>query len=167
MNLDHATTFLESTARSSGLAFEPDALKAAAAELAATVDRDAAGTFSYTPAGYSTAFRLDKGQQVEIPVGETVAILIRRHAQAAAPKAQAQTPAPPAPSSAPDWTRFSRGPVTDFAKAFAAAEDAKILREIATWANPWAKGQENRTRQAVISNRNPALAAQFKAQAGV
>jgi hypothetical protein len=163
MNVEHATAFLEATARSSGLAFVPETLKTAATELAASVERDASGAFSFTPEGYATAYRIEGGETVNIPVGEHVATLIRRHAKAAAPKAQAQaetpqTSTPVTPPSRDPWAAFGRG--------LAAKHDAIMIRETEQMANPWLSGQINRTNQAIITNKNPDLAARFKKEAG-
>lgn len=68
-------------------------------------------------------------------------------------------------NSASTWYRKANDPLTKIVTGFQAAEDAALAREIAGWPNPWRAGHQNRTRQAVITNKDPARAAQLKAQA--
>jgi hypothetical protein len=160
---------LDATARGSGLTFTQEALTTAAEQLAGAVERDATGALTYSPEAGAAAFRIIAGEVVEIPAADFVAGVILEHAKPipkSTPATAQEAPAPAIPSSAPQWAQRTRGPISDFARALAASEDAAIQREIAGWPNPWAKGSENRTRQAVIANRNTALAAQHKAQAG-
>lgn len=53
----------------------------------------------------------------------------------------------------------------DFTAGLNKAHDAALAAEAATWPNPWAANQVNRTRQAILQNKNPALAAKFRAEA--
>lgn len=155
-------------ARTGGYTLTPEALATITDQIATTLNRDANG-FTYRDEVFNETFNVENGVTVAVPVGEWVAGLMQRHGKPVpkATTADAQaSPAPAIPSSAPEWAQRTRGPISDFARALAASEDAAIQREIAGWPNPWAKGQENRTRQAITSNRNPALAARHKAQAG-
>lgn len=167
MTPETATGWLEQTAKNSGLTFTPAALTAAAEQLVASVERDASGQFAYTNEGYASAYRIEKGEAVEIPIGEHVAGIIRRNAKAVAP-AQVPSPVAASGSPAPALARPKAGAaVSDFGRAFAAMQDAATIREAETWPNPFIAGPNfNRARQQVLINKNPARAAQFKAQAG-
>lgn len=78
-----------------------------------------------------------------------------------------------APAS--EWAKVTIGAYTSYRRAddgmarinasFEAAHDKRAADEIATWPNPWAAQHPNRTRQTIIGNKNPALAAKLKAQA--
>ena len=163
-----AVAWIEATCKNSGLEIDPTALPGVARQIAETVERDAAGRFTYVDAA---PFRIVAGQVVDIPVGEHLGALLQEHTKPiplklSSPSAQA-VPAPAAPSSAPQWAKRGTGAISDFARALAEQQDAALIRESETWGNPWLSGQINRTRQQILLNKNPAMAARFKSQAGV
>lgn len=163
MTPENVIVFLASTAKASGLEFAPDALQAAAEQLAAAVERDATGTLTYSPEAGAAAFRIVAGQVVDIPAADFVAGVILKHAKPV-PKPSAAT-VQDAPTTGLKKIHVET-PIAEFGRQLAAQHDTAMAREAATWANPWKAGQLNRTHQAIISKHHPARAAQFKAEAG-
>lgn len=72
---------------------------------------------------------------------------------------------PGAPTARPGKIEVDT-PIAAFGRSLAAQHAAAMAKEAETWPNPWVKGQENRTRQNIIRNHNPALAARHRAEAG-
>jgi hypothetical protein len=87
----------------------------------------------------------------------------------------ATVPVPAPDQAASDWQVLRVGGSTGYRKAddpmarivagLQASEAAATARQVAEWPNPWVKGVENRTRQQIIINTDPARAARFKAEA--
>lgn len=156
--LDNATTLARSAAASNGLELSPEALSAAADRLAADLTHDA-GQLAFDGAA---PFRIEAGQVVELGLVEHVLAVVREHGRPAA-----------APTSAPQTLTTKPGkpevntPIATLGRAFAASHDAAVVRETEAMTNPWLPGKINRTHQQIISNKNPDLAAHFKAQAGM
>ena len=166
MTPETAASFLATTAAASGLTFPPEALEGAAQRLVDTVERDTSGSFSYLPDAGAAAFRIVGGAVVEIPVGDFLAGVILQAAKPIAPVSAAPAVAT-AGSPPPVPTRPKPGAaVSEIGKAFEAMHDAAMIAECETWPNPWKAGQVNRTRQTIIINKHPTLAARLKAQAG-
>lgn len=163
MTPETVATFLGATARNSGLAFAPEALTAAAEQLAGAVERDATGAFSYSPEAGAAAFRVVAGEVVEIPAADFVASVILKHTQ------PVRTTAPAAAEAAATLATVPKPntPIAAFGRALAASHDAAVLHEAETWPNPFVAGPNfNRTRQQIIVNKNPGLAARYRAEAG-
>lgn len=101
--------------------------------------------------------------------GEAVDAYLNREAAKFAP---VEAPSTPKTSG---YVRFEIGNSASYRRAddalvkitnsFRAAEDAALAREAAEWPNPWAAGHENRTRQSILTNTEPARAAKLKAEA--
>ncbi len=83
-------------------------------------------------------------------------------------------PAEPTPAGR-EWVKISVGGSTGwrhindpFLKVKASIDgsyDSELAAEMKNWPNPWTKGRENRTRQTIMSNKNPAMAAKMQAEA--
>ena len=150
-------------ARSGGYTLTPEGLAIVAERIASTLERDASG-FAYRDEAFNETFRIENGTTVPVPVGEFVAGLMQRHGK--------PTPRPPTAQDAPSPTiRPAKievnTPIAAFGRQLAAKHDAAVLREASEWPNPFLAGPNfNRTRQQVLTNKNPALAAQYKAQTG-
>lgn len=156
-----ATAFVATTARSSGLAIAGDALQVAAAELASSVERDATGAFRYQDEAGASAFQIVDGEVREIPVERFVADVLLKHTRSIATVSSPGTPGAqiaPSPSHYRDYADRI-GP-----KASAKA-DAELSAEVQSWPNPFNEKHLNRTRQVILRNRFPALAAAYEAQA--
>ncbi len=161
MSPEAAQQLAADCARSAGLALTPDALSAVAEQIAATLDRDQAGGFSYTESIFGETFRLDGERAVDVPPGEFIAGLLQKHGRAAAPVSQTSTSDTPPTRSAPrdPWAALSQG--------LTAKHDAAMVRETEKMPNPWLAGQVHRTNQAIITNKNPELAARYRKEAGL
>lgn len=159
-----ATAFVAATARTSGLTITADALQVAAAELAGSVERDGSGAFQYLAEAGAGAFQIVDGEVREIPVERHVANVLLKHTKPLPASVKVSAPEVPRSQIAP-----SPGHYNDFSnrigpKAIAAA-DAKLSAEVAAWPNPFSKQHLNRTRQTVLRNRFPTLAAAYEAEA--
>lgn len=101
-----------------------------------------------------------------VPIGDYIAKAAGGFAKLA--------PAEPTPAGR-EWVKINVGGstgwrhVTDpFLKVKASIDstyDSELAAEMKNWPNPFTKGQENRTRQTVMTNKDPAMAAKLKAEA--
>lgn len=161
MDLASATAFLSSTAAASGLAFGPNALQAAAEQLAGSVERDPAGAFVYSDETGAAAFRIEGGQVHEIPVQDHIARIVLTHAQPIETRAASGEPVAQIVSPSP----HARDYRDRFGSKATAANDAALAAEIQEWPNPFLPQHLNRTRQTVLRNRFPQLAARLQTEA--
>lgn len=155
-----AAAWLLQTAKASRLTFTPETLQAAAEQLAGTVERDPAGGFAYQGEAGAAAFRVEGGQVVEIPVMDHLVGIILAHTK---PAETAPTPGAPAQIAGP--SPAARDYRDRFGSKATAASDAALAAEVQTWANPFDPKHPNRTRQTVLRNRFPELAARYEMEA--
>lgn len=146
-------------AADNGLTLDAEALAAAVARLTADLGLDENLSLAFEIA---TPFNVKHGQVVDVQPFDHALSVIRAHGKPIERK-------PSAPGAAFDApTRPKPGaPVSDFGKAFAAQHDAAMIRVTEKMPNPWLPGQTNRTNQTIITNKNPALAVRYKAEARV
>ena len=98
-----------------------------------------------------------------VPVTDYIAASLAHLAPVAAP---VDKPAPAVTHpTVPSWTRGRSDTLATLGRSFAAAEQAASLAAALDGPNPWAAGHVNRTKQAIIRNLNPALAAELKIKA--
>ncbi|WP_018046195.1 hypothetical protein [Methylobacterium sp. 88A] len=173
MNLADATSIANQFCTQNGIAADQDRLAVLGAALSGAVEHDAAtGRHFVLDTDGSRIARFRDGELVEIDPVEWLSELTKSDPRRPARKAPA-TPAEPADPNA--WVPVKIGsgtgyrraddPMLGILKAIGESHDAALLAEIPTWPNPWSKTHLNRTRQTIITNKNPALAAQLKAKA--
>lgn len=159
MHIQAAKAFAKSAAISNGLSLTEEATNAVAEEIAASLAHDDAGQLIVVDANGNRAVQLVGGQVTSLDVGPWVASLVGRHGKPAAAR-PASTPNRPA-------SRDGIGKLRSGLQAAREAESAAKVAAIVNEGNPWVKGRENRTAQAIVSKNNPELAKQWKAEAGV
>lgn len=116
----------------------------------------------------------DETGTVSVPVDAGAPLAIDKFLTGAVAKFPAIA-ASPAASAPTGWVQVKIGsgtgyrraddPMLSIMKAIGESHNAALLEAIPTWPNPWSPAHLNRTRQTIITNKNPALAAQLKAKA--
>lgn len=102
--------------------------------------------------------RLDAEGRNTVPVSDLIEAVRAEH------PAMFRAFAKPAETTAPDKrTPLQRD--SDNARAAAATQRANRVRELTTMGNPWAPATRNLTRQSIVTNLDPALAARLQAEA--
>lgn len=156
-----AVTVAQAVASDNGLTLDADALAAVVARLTTDLglDENRALTFDI-----ATPFNVARGQVIDVqPLAHALGI-IREHGKTVANPAPIQDA--PSPTTRPAKIEVNT-PIAAFGRALAASHDAAVLREAETWPNPFLAGPNyNRTRQQVLTNKNPGLAARYKNEAG-
>ncbi len=157
LDLASARGLIVSGAASNGLSISDQDADKAAQQLASSVTRDEqAGTYVPIAPDGSRAFRVVDGQAIDIEFVDHVLGVVRQYAKKAKPAAPAPRPA------GMTKTATARERLAGLRTAYL---DATVA-EIAVGPNPWAKATSNRTKQALVSKHNPALAAELRRQAG-
>ena len=141
------------------------AIRAKATELGRAVGKEAVAEIEEAcrslaridPATSAVMIDLGKGA---IPIDTHLANEVRRLSTVSTADA-----APGGTNSRPTWG--ANDGFLAMGRGWADIQKAKLASEVATWINLWLKGPTyNRTRQQVIHNSNPALAAEMKMKAG-
>ncbi|CAM3051369.1 hypothetical protein JHFBIEKO_4424 [Methylobacterium mesophilicum] len=154
-----AATLARSAAETNGLSLTPEALSAAADRLAADLAHDENHQLAFDGAA---PFRIEAGQVVEIGLVDHILAIVRELGS----PVTAPTTSPGVPATRPGKIEIDT-PIAAFGRSLAASHDAALVRETEKMPNPWLSGQLNRTNAAIITNKNPSLAAKLKAEAGV
>lgn len=174
MNVSDATTSVRTYCENHGIAASPERLATLGKALADAVEWDAvAGRHFVLDAEGNRMIGIAGGQVYDLDPVEWLGQLTK-----ADPRKSARKPATPAsaqPSDPAEWiihqvngstsVRRADDPFVRIANSIAGERDAAVLAEMQNWPNPWAKEHLNRTRQTLITNKNPALAAKLKAAA--
>jgi hypothetical protein len=155
-----AVTVAQAVASDNGLTLDADALAAVVARLTTDLGLDEVRTLTFDIAA---PFRIEDGKVVDIlPLAHALSV-IREHGKLLAKPVPVQDA--PSPTTRPAKIEVNT-PIAAFGRALAASHDAAVLREAETWPNPFLAGPNfNRTRQQVLTNKNPGLAARYKNEA--
>lgn len=156
-----AVTVAQAVAANNGLTLDADALTAVVARLTTDLglDENRALTFDI-----AAPFRIEGGKVVDtLPLAHALSV-IREHGKPVAKPVTAQ--AAPSPTTKPAKIQIDT-PIAAYGRALDAQHAAAMARDAEGWPNPWKAGPNfSRTRQAITSKHNPALAALHKAEAG-
>lgn len=178
MNIADATSIAGQFCTQNGIQADQDRLGVLGAALAGAVEHDAAtGRHFVLDTDGTRIARIRDGELVEIDPVEWLFELTKSDSRR--PARRTPTPPPVPTDTAPEgWTtvkfnastglRRTNDPMLGVIQSIKADQDAPLLAEMQTWPNPYRPGPNfNRTRQAVLTNRDPARAARFKAEVGI
>ncbi|AWV16851.1 hypothetical protein A3862_16190 [Methylobacterium sp. XJLW] len=163
MHQDTAAGLIRSAAQQGGFTLTPEAEATAAAKLAPMLQYDQeAGTYVYAHHSPDTCTIVD-GQLVDVPVGTFVLNVAQRHGTRSQPAGSPETKLAPAYVRTDTMGQLARAFDAGQAAAAKSATDKLVADILASGRNPWLTG--NRTHQAAIQSRMPAVADKMKIEA--